>query len=121
MKTLKILVIENDENVFLLFKQLETVKIKIDIVNSGVEAYKKLYKTPIQSQYDYIITNIGLPDENGVEIIKFINMIFTSKIIIYSGKNCDFYGELCKFDYYFNKKTYSPANIIDMIFDEYYS
>lgn len=120
MKVLEILVIENNEDICLEFKKLETSLIKIKVVSSGVEAYKTLYKTSTDFQYDYIITSIGLPDENGVEIVKFAKTIFTSKIIIYTTKNYDFFKDVCQFDYYYNKQRFTPENVINIILKEYY-
>lgn len=119
-KVLEILVIEDDVDVCLEFKKLETKLIKIKVVSSGVEAYKILYKTSPDFQFDYIITSIGLPDENGVEIVKFAKTIFTSKIIIYTNKNYYFFKDFCQFDYYYNKQKFSPEDIINIILKEYY-
>ena len=79
MEALKLLVAEQDPKLALAFNKL-IKKYKIDgiVVNSGVDAYKSLYKY----NFDYIIINIELPDENGVDIINFIREKFTSKIIV---------------------------------------
>ena len=109
-----LLVIEDNKNIAASFeKRLDFHNINHKIAFNGVEAYKILYET--KSEFDYIITNIGLPDENGVEIIKFIKSKFNSKIIIYSGKNYDFYKFPC--DFFYSKKDKSPEEIIDMIVD----
>lgn len=119
-EVLEILVIENDGGICLEFKKLENSLIKIKVVSSGVEAYKILYKTSTDFQYDYIVTSIGLPDENGIEIVKFAKTIFTSKIIIYTTKNYDFFKDVCQFDYYYNKQKFSPEDVINIILAEYY-
>jgi len=110
-----ILVIEDDINISSLFvERMIFYKLRYKVANNGVEAYKILYETKPESEFDFVITNIGLPDENGVEIIKFIKEKFNSKIIVYSGKkhfrdkfNCE-----C---FFYDKKDKSPEEIIDMI------
>jgi len=115
---MNILIIEKDINVSLLFKEkLDFYNLKYKITKTGVEAYKVLFETTTKSQFDYIVTNIVLPDENGVEIIKYIKNKFTSKIIIYTGiKNYKSYKDnISQYDYFFIKKNFSPSYIIDMI------
>lgn len=107
-----ILIIEDDINISTLFKEcLEYYNIYFKIANSGIEAYNILYKS--EFQFDYIITNIGLPDENGIEIIKFIKQKYTSKIIIYTGRYTK--NKKFKCDYFYNKKRISPSDLINII------
>jgi len=111
-----LLIIEDNINIAASFKErLEHYKIEYKIAKTGVEAYKILYETLLSNEFDYIITNIGLPDENGIEIVKFIKSKFNSKIIIYSGKNYDLYKYKFPNDYFYSKKENSPQDIIDMI------
>jgi len=118
---LKVLVIEEDIKISSVFNKIGNEKIKIKIVNNGVEAYKILLNTTPYLQYNYIVTNIGLPDENGVEIIKFIKKKFTSKIIIYTHKKCDFYKDKCIYDFSFDKDLHSPEDIINIIIKDFES
>ena len=113
---MKVLIIEDDKDLNLKFKlQLEGFGIKTSIANNGVEAYKILYNTQKRYQFDYIIVDLGLPDENGVEIIKFIKTKFTSKIIIYTRKSYDDYKNKCEYDYFCLKKKQSVQDVIDLI------
>lgn len=110
-----ILIIEDNITTSLLFKErLEYYKLNYKIANNGVEAYKILYDAKIE--FDFIITNIGLPDENGAEIIKFIKNNFNnSKAIIYSTKKYSLFKDKLQFDFFYNKKKKTPHEIIDMI------
>lgn len=113
---MKILIIEDDKHLTLEFKvQLESFDIKTSIAYNGVEAYKILCNTHKKHQFDYIIVDLGLPDENGVEIIKFIKTKFTSKIIIYTRKNYDDYKDKCEYDHFILKKKSSVQDVIDLI------
>ena len=110
-----ILVIEAKKNISLQFNErLDYYKLEYKIANNGVEAYKIICDPLIK--IDYLITNIGLPDETGVEIIKFIKKKFDSKIIVYTNKDYDQYKNKIHYDYFYNKKNITPINIIDMIF-----
>ncbi|MCK4869780.1 MAG: response regulator [Gammaproteobacteria bacterium] len=67
-KTLKILLIEDDEICQLTEKvQLEDLGHKVDIASNGKQALNK-----INSLYDVIISDIGLPDIDGIELAKKI-------------------------------------------------
>jgi len=113
---IKVLIIEKDNNISsLLNEKLQYYKITPKITNTGIEAYKILYNTLLKYQFDYIITNIELPDENGIEIIKFIKEKFTSKIIIYTDKKYDLYKNICQYDYYCDKNEKSISDIVDII------
>jgi DNA-binding response OmpR family regulator len=113
---MKVLIIEDNKKLNLEFKfQLEELDIKTSIAINGVEAYKILYKTQKRYQFDYIIVDLGLPDENGVEIIKFIKTKFTSKIIIYTRKNYDDYKDKCEYDHFCLKSKISVQDIIKLL------
>jgi len=113
---MKVLIIEDDRVVNLEFKaQLEKLNIKTSIANNGVEAYKILYSTQKRFQFDCIVVDLGLPDENGVEIIKFIKTKFTSKIIIYTRKNYEDYKDKCEYNYFIQKNKNSIQDVIDLI------
>jgi len=120
MNSLRVLIIDKDRNISsLLNEQLQYYKIKPKIANTGIEAYKILYNTPLRLQFNYIITNIGLPDENGIEIIKYIKEKFTSKIIIYTYKKFDIYKNKCQYDYFCNKDEKTPLEIVNIILKEF--
>jgi len=109
-----ILIIENNKNISNQFKDsLEIHELKYKIVNSAVEAYKLLCVDNVI--FDIIITNLGLPDENGVEIIKYTKSRFDSIVIIYSGKKYNLRKSKFNYDYLFHKKDNSPSDIIEMI------
>jgi len=113
---MKVLIIEDDKALNLEFKtQLEHVKIKASTAYNGVEAYKILYSTQKRFQFDYIIVDLGLPDENGVEIIKFIKTKFTSKIIIYTRKSYDDYKDKCEYNHFMLKNKNSIQDVINLI------
>ena len=109
---MKVLIIEDDELIGLLIQEeLEDHNIPSIIAPSGVEAYKLLFNTT--KDFDFII---WLPDENGVEIVKFIKEKFYSKIIIYTGKSFDDYKDKCFYDY-FVEKGLSVTEVTKIITD----
>lgn len=112
---MKILIIEDDLNISTLFKDsLLLYNLEFKIVNNGADAYKILYS---KEYFDYIITNIGLPDENGIEIIKYIKHNFDSKIIIYTRAKIKSYKNKYKglYDFIFYKANNTPLDIIESI------
>lgn len=112
-----ILIIEHDTDISLLFKEMmDYYNVEYKIANCGVDAYKILYEAS-SKDIDYVITNIGLPDENGVEIIKFIQKKFDSniKIIVYSCKNFELYKDKIQCSYFLNKSKVQPFEVIKMI------
>lgn len=121
MNGLNVLIIQHDLNICNKLKQeLEKYNIDIKIANSGVDAYKILYKTNQKNQFDFIIINISLPDENGMEIVKFIKDKFTSKVIVYTTKKYkDYkkYKDRFNFDYFFEKSKKSIIDIIQLIIE----
>ncbi len=116
---MKVLIIEENKKEALKLKdELEMYRIKTKIVLNGVDAYKNLFTTPKSLQYDYIIIELGLPDENGIEIIKFIISKFTSKIIIFTNKNYNFYKDECEYDHYLEKNKNTIYDVVDIILNE---
>lgn len=114
------LIIESDETTSIIFKErLNFYNINYKIARNGVDAYKILYKTKKENQFKVIITNINLPDENVLDIIKFIKEKFTSKIVIYTSKDYRCYKDKFQYDYFYDKKIYSPIDVIDLIILEY--
>jgi len=111
-----ILIIEHDINISSVFREkLKSHNLNYKIVDSGVSAYKILYDILPVYQFDYVVTSINLPDENGVEIVKFIKAIFTTKVIIYTNKKLKFIEDKCEYDFFCDKKLYSPSDVIDLI------
>lgn len=112
---MNILIIDGDRNISsLLNEQLIKNNINTKVANNGVEAYKILYSILPRYQFDFIITCIALPDENGLEIIKFVKTIFDSKIIVFTSKE-EFELSNCQCDYLFNKNRDSIQDIVDVI------
>ena len=99
---MKVLIIEDDKDINNLMKEeLENYGIDAIVAKTGVAAYKILYKTKEEKEFDYIIVDIRLPDENGVEIIKLIRQVFKSKVIVYTA--FDDYKDRCEWDYFIEK------------------
>ncbi len=84
-KDLNILFVEDD-----LLVQKETLSIlefffnKIEVANDGVEALDKYinYKKESNNYYDIIITDINMPNKDGIELISDINKINNLQPII---------------------------------------
>jgi len=113
-----ILIIENNLNISNNFKErLDFYNLNYKIVNCGVDAYKIICEDRPRLAFEFIITNLGLPDENGFEIIKFANTKYDTKIVIYSSKPYIKYfdEDIIKDIYIFDKKDKTPQEIIDMI------
>ena len=86
-KQFNILYVEDDETVreqmSMILKMLFNV---VDIAENGVEALEK-YKN---NKYDLIITDVTMPNMNGIELLKEIKKIdSTQKIIILSAHRED--------------------------------
>ena len=114
LKNIKILIVHYDINVlFHIECELKRIGIETQIAFNGVEAYKLLYKN--ENEFDYIIINIGLPDENGVEIVKFIKNKYKSKVIIYTNKPFKDYKNKCEYDYYLQRNKYTIHDVINII------
>jgi len=123
---MKVLIVEDDPIVNRLFKtNLENYNVNVTIAKNGVEAYKTLLN--IKEEFDYIVIDITLPDENGAEISKFIKSRFTSKIIIYTAHTYQDYKDMCKYDFFVEKGgvnsdgEYSLCleSVVDIIVNEF--
>lgn len=116
---MRVLIIDGDKQIASGLKnELERYRIKVKIMKTGVDAYKLLFRVIPEFQYDYIIIELGLPDENGIEIIKIIQSKFTSKVIIYTNKKFDFYKDKCDYDHFFEKDKKSIYDVVDIILNE---
>ena len=100
---MKILIVEDDKDIVTAIKYDLDTNIEVVVAETGVEAYEILYKLKNGPQFDYAIIDIRLPDENGIEIIKLIRQISTTKIIIFTGSIYVDYRNICYYDYYFEK------------------
>lgn len=117
--TMKVLIIENDKKIsYLLKEELDLYRFKCMVASTAVEAYKILYRTLPKLQFDYIIIDLELPDENGIEVIKCIKQKFSSKIIIYTHKNFEDYKTKCEYNHYMQKDTKTIFNVVDIILNE---
>lgn len=69
MKECKILVVEDADNLALLLEsRLETASYKVRTVSCAVEAYQ----TYLTFKPDVVLTDIGIGEENGLDLIKRI-------------------------------------------------
>lgn len=120
---MRVLVIEDNKDITSFIKEeLENYGIKCIVVGTGVEAYKNLYEERQKhTQFDYIIVDLRLPDENGVEIIKLIRQDFTSKIMILTGNLFDDYKDKCSYDYFFQKGMCKLQDLTDIIIEDFLS
>ena len=101
---MEVLIIEDDSLISELIKEdLEDIGIVVSLAPNAVEAYKILYKRNKYTQFDYIVLDFGLPDENGVEIAKLIKERFTSKLIIYTAAMKEDYEDKCCYDFFIEK------------------
>ena len=116
---MKVLIIEDDANTaYIINKELmHGYNIEPDIAINGVEAYKILFNTKPEEKYEL---DLKLPDENGVEIGKFIRSKFTSKIIIYTASWFVDYKDKCEYDY-FIEKGYGFEPVINIIKKEFFN
>ncbi len=77
----KVLIVEdNDTNYLLLEILLKQTKIKIDRVINGEIFYEIINK----NKYDIVLLDIGLPDINGYELLKYIKKNLNIPVIIQS-------------------------------------
>lgn len=66
---MRLLIIEDSEEIINCIKiELEKIGICVDTATSGFEGEEKAYV----NEYDIIILDIGLPDKNGIEILKYL-------------------------------------------------
>lgn len=66
---MRLLIIEDSEEIVNCIKiELEKIGICVDTATSGFEGEEKAYV----NEYDIIILDIGLPDKNGIEILKYL-------------------------------------------------
>ncbi len=115
-KELRILYVEDDENL-----RLETIKIierifaKVDVASDGKEGLAA-FKT---MKYDLVITDIEMPNLNGIEMSRNIRSIDTSIpiVVVSAYSNTEYFMESIAIgiDYYILKPIKMPR-LIDTLF-----
>lgn len=84
LKNLSILVVDDEESICdIVTEELTLIGAHVDIAYSGKQAYEILNK----KNYDYVITDIKMPNGNGMYLIKKIHqkLDYKPKIFICSG------------------------------------
>lgn len=111
---MKVLIIEDEETILEFIKEdLDEIGVIVEVAKTGVEAYKILIKNT-KTQFHYIILDLSLPDENGVEIARWIKSNFKSKIIIYTSNAYEDYKNKCKYDHFIEKNS-KISKVVDII------
>jgi len=115
-KELKVLYVEDDENL-----RLETTKIierifdKVDIASDGIEGFNSF----VSAHYDLIITDIEMPQVNGIEMSRNIRAINkdTPIVVVSAYSNTDYFMDAIAIgiDYYILKPIKMPR-LIDTLF-----
>lgn len=86
MKNLNVLVVDDEENIRLLFKEeLEDEGYTVEIANNGVEALEKLKN----ANYDIVVMDIKMPGMDGIQTLNAIKNINKDQPVIL----CSAYGE----------------------------
>jgi CheY-like chemotaxis protein len=86
MKSARILVVDDEENIRLLFKEeLEEEGFEIDLASNGLEALDKLKK----GQFDLIVLDIKMPGMDGIQALNEIKNANKDQRVIL----CSAYGE----------------------------
>jgi CheY-like chemotaxis protein len=86
MKNVKILVVDDEENIRLLFKEeLEEEGYEVEVASNGYDALEKLKK----SRFDVVIMDIKMPGMDGIQALNEIKNINKDQPVIL----CSAYGE----------------------------
>ncbi|MCX8110443.1 MAG: response regulator [Syntrophorhabdaceae bacterium] len=86
MKDIKILIVDDEENIRILFKEeLEEEGYKIDLASNGYEALEKIKKSP----FDLVVLDIKMPGMDGIQTLNEIKKINKDQHVIL----CSAYGE----------------------------
>lgn len=84
MEQMKLLIVDDDFNVRSIFERYFTSKgCFVETAANGIEALSKFKK----NNFDYLITDIEMPEMNGIELIETIRFKLKNRklpIIIYS-------------------------------------
>jgi CheY-like chemotaxis protein len=86
MKTMKLLVVDDEENIRILFKEeLEEEGYQIELASNGLEAIEKTK----ESNFDLIILDIKMPGMDGIQALNAIKNVNKDQPVIL----CSAYGE----------------------------
>jgi CheY-like chemotaxis protein len=86
MKTVKLLIVDDEENIRFLFKEeLEEEGYEVELASNGLEAIELIRKSP----YDLVILDIKMPGMNGIQALNEIKNISKDLPVIL----CSAYGE----------------------------
>jgi CheY-like chemotaxis protein len=86
MKNAKILVVDDEENIRLLFKEeLEEEGYAVDVASNGYDALQKLRDT----QFDVVVMDIKMPGMDGIQTLNEIKNSNKDQAVIL----CSAYGE----------------------------
>jgi CheY-like chemotaxis protein len=86
MKNVKILVVDDEENIRLLFKEeLEEEGYEVEVASNGYDALEKLKK----SRFDVVIMDIKMPGMDGIQALNEIKNANKDQPVIL----CSAYGE----------------------------
>jgi CheY-like chemotaxis protein len=86
MKNVKILVVDDEENIRLLFKEeLEEENYDVEVASDGYEALEKLKN----SHFDLIVMDIKMPGMDGIQALNEIKNLNKDQPVIL----CSAYGE----------------------------
>jgi len=76
VKAIKVLVVEDNKFILSMMQRMfESLNYKVDVAKNAAEA---IYLV-VNNQYQLIISDIGLPDANGVELIEEVRHIEKQK------------------------------------------
>ncbi len=86
MKTVRLLVVDDEENIRILFKEeLEDEGYEVDLASNGLEAIEKA----AAGTFDLIILDIKMPGMNGIQVLNEIKNKNKDQPVIL----CSAYGE----------------------------
>jgi CheY-like chemotaxis protein len=86
MKNLRVLVVDDEENIRLLFKEeLEDEGYTVEIASNGFEALEKLKN----ANFDIVVMDIKMPGMDGIQTLNAIKNINKDQPVIL----CSAYGE----------------------------
>jgi two-component system, response regulator, stage 0 sporulation protein F len=86
MKNVKILVVDDEENIRLLFKEeLEEENYEVEVASNGYDALEKLKS----SHFDLVVMDIKMPGLDGIQALNEIKKIDKDQPVIL----CSAYGE----------------------------
>ena len=86
MKNVKILVVDDEENIRLLFKEeLEEENYDVEVASNGYDALEKFKK----AQFDLVVMDIKMPGMDGIQALNEIKNINKDQLVIL----CSAYGE----------------------------